>query len=118
MLNGQVDDHTSDLWGHGADNLLDVLVDNRADLLLVVGVLGHNVVYDGITIYQVLLSNDHLVHLLLLLLLLLITGTSESDFDFLVVLFGNTVDLFFLLPSLVDCDLCLVRKNVSSIESI
>ena len=38
ILDGQVNEHTSDLGGLGADDLLDELVEDRANLVLVVGV--------------------------------------------------------------------------------
>ena len=46
ILNRQVNEHTSDLGSLGADNLLDVFVENSADLILVVRVLRHDGVYD------------------------------------------------------------------------
>jgi len=72
VLDGQVNEHTSDLGGFGADDLLDVLVEDRANLVLVVGVLGHDGVDDGVACHQVALVDVHLLHLLLLLLLLLL----------------------------------------------
>ena len=72
ILDRQVNKHTSDLGGLGADDLLDVLVEDRADLVLVVGVLGHDGVDDGVASHQVALIDVHLLHLLLLLLLLLL----------------------------------------------
>ena len=72
ILDGQVNEHTSDLGGLGADDLLDELVENRANLVLVVGVLGHDGVDDGVASHQVALIDVHLLHLLLLLLLLLL----------------------------------------------
>ena len=47
ILDGQVNKHTSDLGGLGADDLLDELVEDRANLVLVVGVLRHDGVDDG-----------------------------------------------------------------------
>ena len=47
ILDGQFNDHTSDHRGLGADNLLDVLEENIAYMFLVVGVLRHNAVDDG-----------------------------------------------------------------------
>lgn len=72
ILDRQVNKHTSDLGGLGADDLLDVLVEDRANLVLVVGVLGHDGVDDGVASHQVALIDVHLLHLLLLLLLLLL----------------------------------------------
>ena len=72
ILDGQVNEHTSDLGGLGADDLLDELVEDRANLVLVVGVLGHDGVDDGVACHQVALIDVHLLHLLLLLLLLLL----------------------------------------------
>ena len=72
ILDGQVNEHTSDLGGLGADDLLDELVEDRANLVLVVGVLGHDGVDDGVASHQVALIDVHLLHLLLLLLLLLL----------------------------------------------
>ena len=72
ILDGQVNEHTSDLGGLGADDLLDELVKDRANLVLVIGVLGHDGVDDGVASHQVALIDVHLLHLLLLLLLLLL----------------------------------------------
>jgi len=72
VLDGQIDEHTSDLGGLVADDLLNVLVEDCADLVLVVGVLGHDGVDDGVAGHQVALVDIHLLHLLLLLLLLLL----------------------------------------------
>ena len=55
-----------------ADDLLNIFVKDRADLVLVVGVLGYDGVDDGVASHQVALVNIHLLHLLLLLLLLLL----------------------------------------------
>ena len=82
ILNGQVNEHTSDLGGLGANDLLNELVENRANLVLIVGVLGHDGVDDGVAIHQVALIDAHLLmlhhHLLLLhhhlLLLLILLG--------------------------------------------
>ena len=69
IIDGQVDNHASDLGGLGSDDLLDVLVEDRANLVLVVGVLRHDGVDDGVASHQVALIYVHLLHLLLLLLL-------------------------------------------------
>ena len=65
ILDRQVNKHTSDLGGLGADDLLDVLVEDRADLVLVVGVLRHDIVEDELASHQVALFKFHLLHLLL-----------------------------------------------------
>ena len=66
ILDGQVDEHTSDLWGLWSNNLGDVLVEDSADLILVVGVLGYDSRDDRVTGHQVALLDAHLRHLLLL----------------------------------------------------
>ena len=65
ILDGQVNDHASDLRGPGADDLLDVPVEDRANLVLVVGVLGYDGVDDGVASHQVELIDVHLLYLLL-----------------------------------------------------
>ena len=70
VLDGEVDEHTSDLGGLGSDDLGDVLVENGTDLVLVVGVLGDDSLDDLVAGHQVALLDAHLRHLLLLLLLL------------------------------------------------
>ena len=71
VLNGQIDEHTSDLGGLGSNDLGDVLVKNGTDLVLVVGVLGNNGGDNLMASNQVALLDGHLGHLLLLDLLLL-----------------------------------------------
>ena len=72
ILDGQFNDHASDPGGPEADDLLDVLEEDRANLILVVGVLGHDGVDDGMAKHQVELIDVHLLYLLLLLLMLLL----------------------------------------------
>ena len=72
ILDGQVDEHTSDLWGLWSNNLGDVLVEDSANLILVVGVLWYDSRDDLVAGHQVTLLERHLSHLLLLLLLLLL----------------------------------------------
>ena len=72
ILDGQVDQHASDLRSLWSHNLGDVLVEDSADLILVVGVLGYDSRDDRVTGHQVALLERHLSHLLLLLLLLLL----------------------------------------------
>ena len=65
ILDGQVNEHASDLGGLGTDDLLDVLVEDRTNLVLVVRVLRHNDVEDGVASHQVALIEVHLLDLLL-----------------------------------------------------
>ena len=67
VLDGQIDEHTGDLGGLVAHNLLDVLVEDRANLVLVVGVLRDDGVDYGVACHQVALVDRHLLLLLLLL---------------------------------------------------
>ena len=60
VLNGQIDQHTSDLWSLCADEIVDMLVQYRANLVFVVRVLGHNCRDDLMASHQVTLLLAHL----------------------------------------------------------
>ena len=64
ILDGQVNEHTSDLGGLGADDLLDELVEDCANLVLVVGVLGHDGVEYLPASHQVALVDCQMLYLL------------------------------------------------------
>ena len=92
VLDGQVNDHASDLGGPGADETLDKVVEDRANLVLVVRILRHDGFDNGVASHQVLLIDTHLsrgdkswkfalIHdEELLLLLLLVSRSSALNF--------------------------------------